>query len=64
MTSAIRGDSADQHEQVIRELLDVVKGSGQLRRIPSTGKVLENVAAALSKGDRSSHDHTCRTPTT
>jgi DNA-binding FrmR family transcriptional regulator len=59
VTSAIRGDDPDQ-----RELLDVVKGSGHLRRIPSSGGVLENVAAALSRGDRSPHDHACRTPTT
>ena len=64
VTSAIRGDDPDQREQVIRELLDVVKGRGHLRRIPSSGGVLENVAVALSRGDRSPHDHACRTPTT
>ncbi len=64
VTSAIRGDDPDERERVIRELLDVVKGSGHLRRVASTGEVLESVAAALSNGGDIAHDHACHTPAT
>lgn len=62
VTSAIRGDDPDERERVIRELLDVVKGSGHLRRVASTGEVLASVAAALSNGGGIAHDHACHTP--
>lgn len=50
VTAAIRSDDLDEREQVIRELLEVMKGTGHLRRVASTGDVLESVAEALSGG--------------
>ena len=55
VTAAIRGDNPDERERVIRELLEVVKGTGHLRRVASTGEVLESVAEALANGGRSPH---------
>ena len=63
VTSAIRGDDPDERERVIRELLEVVKGSGHLRRVASTSEVLASVADALSNGGET-HDHACHTPAT
>lgn len=48
VTAAVRGDDPDERERVIRELLDVMKGTGHLRRVASTGEVLESVAEALA----------------
>ena len=50
VAAAIRSDDPDERERVIRELLDVVKGTGHLRRVASTGEVLERVADALAGG--------------
>ncbi len=55
VTAAIRGDDPDERERVIRELLEVVKGTGHLRRVASTGEVLESVAEALVSGGLPPH---------
>lgn len=58
VTEAIRGDDPDERERVIRELLEVVKGRGHLRRVASTGEVLGNLAQTLGS-DEAAHagDH-------
>jgi len=48
VAAAIRSDDPAERERVIRELLEVMKGSGHLRRVASTGEVLESVAEALA----------------
>ncbi|MCY3784700.1 MAG: metal-sensitive transcriptional regulator [Chloroflexi bacterium] len=48
VAAAIRSDDPAERERVIRELLDVMKGTGHLRRVASTGEVLESVAEALA----------------
>lgn len=48
VAAAIRGDDPGERERVIRELLEVMKGTGHLRRVASTGEVLESVAEALA----------------
>ena len=55
VTAAIRSDDPDERERVIRELLEVVKGTGHLRRVASTGEALESVAEALANGGLSPH---------
>ena len=50
VTAAIGSDDPAERERVIRELLEVMKGSGHLRRVASTGEVLESVAEALAGG--------------
>ncbi len=47
VAAAIRSDDPGERERVIRELLEVMKGTGHLRRVASTGDVLESVAEAL-----------------
>ena len=51
VAAAIRSDDLDERERVIRELLEVMKGTGHLRRVASTGDVLESVAEALGGGE-------------
>lgn len=48
VAAAIRGDDPEERARVIRELLEVMKGTGHLRRVASTGEVLESVAEALA----------------
>ena len=48
VAAAIRSDDPAERERVIRELLEVMKGTGHLRRVASTGEVLESVAEALA----------------
>ena len=48
VAAAIRSDDPEERERVIRELLEVMKGTGHLRRVASTGEVLESVAEALA----------------
>ncbi|MCY4113905.1 MAG: metal-sensitive transcriptional regulator [Chloroflexi bacterium] len=50
VAAAIRSDDPAERERVIRELLEVMKGTGHLRRVASTGEVLESVAEALADG--------------
>ena len=47
VAAAIQSDDPGERERVIRELLEVMKGTGHLRRVASTGDVLESVAEAL-----------------
>ena len=58
VAAAIRGDDPDERERVIRELLEVMKGTGHLRRVSSTGEVLASVAEALSGGEPGPHNAT------
>ena len=51
VTTAIRGDDPAERERVIRELMEVFKGSGHLRRVAATGEALDNVAAAMAGAD-------------
>lgn len=47
VTTAIRGADPMERQRVIGELLDVFKGTGHLRRVASTGEVIEQVASSL-----------------
>lgn len=58
VTAAIRSDDLDERERVIRELLEVMKGTGHLRRVASTGDVLESVAEALAGDGPAPHTET------
>ena len=61
VTEAIRGDDPAERQRVIHELLEVLKGSGHLRRVASTGEVLGNLAQAISDGATPpTGDHTRR----
>ena len=57
VTTAIRGDDPAERERVIRELMEVFKGSGHLRRVASTGEVIGTLAEAL--GIEASVAHGC-----
>ena len=47
VTTAIRGADPTERQRVIGELLDVFTGTGHLRRVASTGEVIEQVASSL-----------------
>jgi len=47
VTTAIQGPNVAERERVIRELMEVFKGSGHLRRVASSGEAFTHVAAAL-----------------
>ena len=47
VTTAIRETDPVERQRVIGELLDVFKGTGHLRRVASTGEVIEQVASSL-----------------
>ncbi len=47
VTTAIRGTDAMERQRVIGELMDVFKGTGHLRRVASTGEVIEQVASSM-----------------
>ena len=61
VTTAIQSNDASERERVIRELMEVFKGSGHLRRVAAGSEAFGNVAAAMAATEASdshpAHEH-------